>query len=118
MRGKVARELRKAIGVKNKREERNYHTFLVDGKSNVRQLDTTTGEVNLVLRTVEKETVECVSGDRKIYKYMKRKYHNEELEADFRPMPTKEDIDELTETIKDDMIKSEATAKTKTKEEE
>ena len=39
MNGKQARALRKALKYKNKRDEREYHTFLVNGTNNVMQYE-------------------------------------------------------------------------------
>ncbi len=107
MNGKVAREIRKALKYKPT-NPREYHAFNLEGWGNVLQYNSETGAVKEVRRRVEKVNIECVSGDRKIYRYMKRKYNEPNLEMSLNKFPTQQEMDELQNHIKDDMMAEDA----------
>ena len=109
MNGRTARAIRKALKyeVRNEERPREYHTFSLMGWGNVMQYNTETGEVKTVRRRVEKFNVECVSGDRKVYQYMKKKYVNPNYVMDVNKFPEKSEIEELQNTIQSGMIEKE-----------
>lgn len=98
MRGKTAREIRKVLNYSPK-NEREYHTFSLTGWGNVLQYNPETGGVKQVRRRVDKVNIECVSGDRKIYKYMKRKYNEPHLEMSMNKFPEEQEMDKLKREI-------------------
>lgn len=104
MNGRTARAIRKEVGFIPS-AKRDYHTFLVTGWDNVMRYNSMTGSIDSVYKEVEKETVECVSGARKVYKYMKRKFYNVDHEESFNKFPDQEEINELTETIAQGIVK-------------
>ena len=109
MNGRVAREIRQALSYhpRSKEKPREYHTFLVEGWTHVLQYDTVTGETKNVRRRGERENVECVSGDRKVYQYMKKKYVNPQYHTDLTKFPEKKEMDSLKDEIKGAMMASE-----------
>ena len=78
--------------------------LIVSSDNQLVGVDTETGEVNTVRRRVEKLNVECVSGDRKIYQYMKKKYVNPNYIMDVNKFPDKSAIEELQNTIQSGMV--------------
>ena len=64
------------------------------------QYNSVTGEVKEVRRRVDKFNVECVSGDRKIYQYMKKKYVNPEYIMDVNKFPEENEIKALQNNIR------------------
>lgn len=98
MRGKVAKALRKEIGFVPK-NRRIYRAFSVPVMRDILQWNTETQEVSMVRREVEATIIECTSGDRKLYQYLKRKYKNFEHEETLRELPTQQELRELETTI-------------------
>jgi len=98
MRGSVARGIRQAVEYKpsNVREYQEIEHRIM-GK--ILQFNPETKKSILVDRMVSAYTKECISGDRKIYQYMKKKYNNPNLEQEFNFLPSKEKLEELAKTV-------------------
>jgi hypothetical protein len=102
MRGSVARELRKECGYHPK-DTRNYQEIEFVVKRQIYQLDGE--EVKLVWREVPAFLIECTSGSRKIYKYLKRKWTNLDYEASFNKLPSVADLENIaTQVIEDEEL--------------
>jgi len=106
MRGKVARALRKALEYhpKNPREYKRYSTTgtviapVLDTKEN--------GDYTIIdfaPMEVNRSIVECVSGDRKIYKLMKRRYIRPDYDSALTKLPSAEDEKALLEQAKQEI---------------
>ena len=104
MRGSVARALRKSVGFEpdDKRDyqeieftvKRQIYSFLPEGDGKT--------TVGLVWRDVPAYLIECTSGARKIYKYLKRKWVNPSYEVQFSKLPSLADLENVANTIKED----------------
>lgn len=97
MSAKRMKELRKVLGY-HPRNKRDYeiHEFPTTGL--VAQV-TEDGKVSVVEKEVYKPVVECVSPDRKFYKFLKKKMRNIEHEESLSHLPSKDALKELTEEI-------------------
>lgn len=105
MRGKVARELRKMLNYhpKNKREYMDF-TFKVPRKILQFENDGEGGfKSKVVTRVVEQLVKECVSGDRKLYKYFKKKYVNNNHEEQFNALPEQGELDVITKQFQEEL---------------
>jgi hypothetical protein len=90
MRGKVARQLRQELNYKINREEkknREYHDLEVTVLRPIYSFNSETNSLDIVEREVSAFIRECVSGQRKIYQYLKKKWNNDEYEAKFQQLP-------------------------------
>lgn len=101
MRGKVAKALRKEVGFTPK-AKREYQTFIIPTVKKILQYDSENGKVNIVDREVESRIVECVTGSRKLYKYLKRKYMNFEHEEVLNELPSAKELRDLQQEIATD----------------
>lgn len=104
MNGKIARELRKALKY-HPRNKREYQTLELPTEKYIAQFSVDDdGKINsnLVKRTVPSYLIECVSGDRKLYKALKSKYYNVHYEQEFNRLPKQGELNDLINTIKDD----------------
>lgn len=112
MRNKIAKALRKSLNYKissKEKEERNYKTLTMPStrkRTLVYNFDT--GEFETKVGGGNSELIECVSGARKMYKYLKRKYMNFEHEETLTPLPTHEELQKLEQEIIADMNKGES----------
>lgn len=55
-----------------------------------------------ITRVVEHYVKECVSGDRKLYKYFKKKYNNVNHEEQFNALPSQEDLNDTIKQFQED----------------
>lgn len=113
MRGSVARELRRACQFVPK-EERTYQDIEFIVRRQIYQFGLE-GEVTLAWRDVPAYLIECTSGSRKLYQYMKRKWNNPELEVQFSKLPSIEELEELKKQVLDDEELTEAMIESKKK---
>ena len=68
--------------------------------------DPETNDVKIVMRQVSAYTTECVSGGRKIYQYLKKKWYNRDLEASFAQLPELSELEDIaTQIAQDEEIK-------------
>lgn len=90
MRGKIARALRKEL----KYHPRNHREYQEVEFRVVRKIIAFDKDKNIKLvdREVSSFTNECVSGDRKVYQYLKKKYNNPELEVTLTKIPKLEEL--------------------------
>jgi hypothetical protein len=102
MRGKIAKQLRKFADFVPS-EKREYHKLLMPTEKFITQFNSITKEIKHVKRKVESELIECVSAKRKLYKFLKKKYINNNAEATFNRLPTKEQMHELKNTVAQDL---------------
>lgn len=105
MRGKAARALRKAINY-HPRNDREYFDFTHKVKRSIMQVEPQEDgsiKFNTVERVVEAYTIECISGDRKIYKYLKRKYTNINHEEQFNMLPEQGELDDIQQQFQEDL---------------
>ena len=99
MRGKVARNLRKATEFVPK-NKRTYKTFELEGKRKLTaQINSDTGEIKPVMSRGRSFITECVTAERKLYKYAKRKYMNIEHEEVLTPLPDDAELNKLQDEI-------------------
>jgi hypothetical protein len=103
MRGKIARELRKAAEFKV-HDKRDYHSFNITNKvGQIFQIDPDNG-VKIVEKVVPRYLTECVTPERKIYQHLKKFYSGfAEEEAQFTTLPSEEDINEQFRKIKQEV---------------
>ena len=110
MRGKVARQLRQELKYKISSEEkksREYHDLEFTVIKPIYSFDAEKKTIEIVERPVSAFTRECVSGQRKIYQYLKKKWYNSEYEAKFQQLPEVDELVDLAKTIvSDDEIKN------------
>lgn len=106
IRGKIARELRKAAGFKPK-EKRDYETWTIGTKKGMIYRIVPDKGVELVEKEVDCLVTECVSPERKIYQELKKKYrlfkNNEEVKLDFTSLPSKSEMDRIMDVAKEDI---------------
>lgn len=109
MRNKIAKALRKSLNYKinsKEKEERNYKTLTMESsRKHTLRYNFDTGEFETVRGGGKSELIECVSGARKMYKYLKRKYMNFEHEETLTPLPNQEELMQLEQQIIADMTK-------------
>jgi SHS2 domain-containing protein len=99
MRGKVARELRKATGF-NPNKERNYNVVEVIRTKNIMQFDSVNKTVKLVPKEVPCNIVENTDPERILYKYYKKKYYDlNKEELVLNQLPKTEVLNDITEKI-------------------
>ena len=110
MRGKVARQLRQELNYKINREEkknREYHDLEVRVLRPIYSFNSETNSLDIVKREVSAFIRECVSGQRKIYQYLKKKWNNDEYEAKFQQLPEVDEMVDLAkQIINDDELKA------------
>ena len=105
MRQKVAKAIRKSLNY-HPRNDREYKTFELETRRKpTAQYNLDTGEINVVMRSGTSFITECISGDRKFYKYMKRKYMNFEHEEILTPLPDDSELNEIAKQAKEDFAK-------------
>ena len=111
MRGTVARALRKVASFEV-HAPREYRTFTIPKKGMIYQFDPVLKETKLVERTVDKEIEECVTGCRKVYRYLKKTYSQfkndpnlDNIELPFTSLPTKEELNKIEREYKDEQRK-------------
>lgn len=97
MSAKNMKALRKALKYKP-RNKREYETHLLPTTGLVAQINED-GTVEVVEKIVDKQVIECVSGDRKVYQFMKKKLHNIDHEETLNELPSKQELNELTKDI-------------------
>lgn len=98
MRGKTAREIRQSVGYKPK-NERDYQEIEHRVIRKILSFNSETEEVDYVDSEVSAYTKECISGDRKIYQFMKKKYNNPDLEQEFNFLPSQNKLEELAKEV-------------------
>lgn len=101
MRGSVARALRKECNFVPS-ETRDYQEIEFTVRRQIYQFgDDGTGktEMQLVWREVPAILIECTSGARKIYKYLKRKWTNLDYEASFNKLPSVADLENIANQV-------------------
>jgi len=98
MRGSTARSIRQAIEYKPK-NKRDYQEIEHRLMGKILQFNPETKESKLVDRMVSAYTKECISGDRKIYQFMKKKYNNHDLVQEFNFLPSEEKLEELAKEV-------------------
>ena len=104
MRGSVARALRKEVGFEPD-DDRSYQEIEFVVKRQIYQFGSDENgltDLKLVWRDVPAFLIECTSGSRKMYKYLKRKWTNLEYEASFSQLPSLADLENVANTITDD----------------
>lgn len=104
MRGSVAKQLRRESGFKPT-APRTYNKVELEREAFIKQFNGFTGTMSLVLRPVIKTIVECTQFERILYKTFKKRYTtntNEELVLN--QLPAKEEINELTEKIRNENV--------------
>lgn len=102
MRGKIARKLRQ-LAEFNPGDSRTYQTWELMRKRNIMQYDSVEKKVNIVQRDVSCPLVECTDPKRILYKFMKKKYNNLNAEMEVVPLPTTEELNVITEQIKQEL---------------
>lgn len=101
MRGSVARALRKECNFVPS-ADRDYQEIEFTVRRQIYQFgDDGTGktEMQLVWREVPAILIECTSGARKIYKYLKRKWTNLDYEASFNKLPSVADLENIANQV-------------------
>lgn len=96
MRGKTAREIRKMLKY-HPRNHREYEVYLVPSVKWILQYNAETKKVKAVQREHESRLLECVSEDRNLYKYFKRKYYNHDYEMRLTQLPNKKALNDILE---------------------
>lgn len=103
MNGRAARELRKAVNFIPS-AKREYYEFNWKVKRKIAQVNLDgEAKVEFVERLVDAYTKECVSAERKFYKYLKRKYYNFEHEEQLNALPSQEDLNDTIKQFKEDL---------------
>jgi len=101
MRNKAAKALRRSLKYKintKEKQDRDYQEFDVEStRKHTARYDPITGEVKAVRGNGQSTIIECVSGDRKMYKYLKRKYMNFNHEEVLTPLPDQGVMDDIQE---------------------
>lgn len=119
MRGSVARALRKECNF-DPHMDRDYQEIELEVRRQIYQFGTDENgktDLQLVWRKVPAYLVECTSGSRKIYQYMKKKWTNIYHEATFNKLPSIADLENIAnEVMKDDELKEQMKSLRKTKE--
>jgi hypothetical protein len=107
MRNKIAKALRKELKYKISSKEkanRVYKTLTMPStRKHTLQFNWETGEMKAVRGSGNSELIECVSGDRKMYKYLKNKYKNFNHEESLSVLPNQKELDELQAKILKEM---------------
>ena len=107
MRNKIAKALRRELKYKISSEEkanREYKTLTMPStRKHTLRFNWETGEMQAVRGTGNSELIECVSGDRKMYKYLKNKYKNFNHEESLSVLPNQKEMDELQAKILSEM---------------
>lgn len=101
----MARALRQGLNYKinqKEKEDREYHTLEYDVIRPIYSFDPEKGEVKIVKRQVSAYTIECISGGRKIYQYLKKKWYNRDLEANFAQLPELSELEDIATKIAQD----------------
>lgn len=107
MRNKIAKALRKELKYKISSEEkanREYKTLTMPStRKHTLQFNWETGELKPKRGSGNSELIECVSGDRKMYKYLKNKYKNFNHEESLSILPSGKELNELQAKILSEM---------------
>lgn len=98
MRNKVAKALRKEIDY-DVTAKRKYTQHEVTVMRNIYSFNPELKRMELVLRPVSAFITECTDSGRAIYKYLKRKWNNPDLEMELNQLPSKEELMELQREI-------------------
>ena len=117
MRGKIARALRKECDFVPS-SERSYQEIEFVVRRQIYQFgpdENGTSSMRLVWRDVPAFLVECTSGSRKIYQYLKRKWTNLEYEASFNKLPSVADLENIANQVMEDEELTEAMIDSKNK---
>jgi hypothetical protein len=109
VRGKIARELRKAAEF-DPNEKRAYETWELSRTGYVLSFGED-GKVSYQEQEVPVFIVECVSAERKLYQYFKRKYIDFGYEEQLRELPSQAEQKELTDQILKGMKEEEGEAR-------
>jgi len=99
MNGKIARALRKECNY-TPSDTRNYQEIEFVVKKQIYQLDG--DKVKLVWRDVPAFLIECTSGARKVYQYMKKKWNNPEYEVSLNKLPSLADLENIENIVTKD----------------
>jgi len=105
MNGRVARELRKAAEFEPN-APRSYETWTFQVMGKILQFNEF-GDTEIVDGAVDKIIVECVSSERKVYQYFKKKYMNFGYEAELNVLPNEKEKRDLRNEILTDLKKEE-----------
>lgn len=109
MRNKIAKALRKHLKYKissEEKEEREYKTLTMPStRKHTLQFNWETGEMKAKRGSGNSELIECVSGGRKLYKYLKRKYMDFNHETTLSVLPSEGELNDLQKQILNDMSK-------------
>ena len=111
MRGKIARKLRQ-LAEFIPGDKRKYQTWEVTRKRRILQFDSVKKEIRSVIRDVQCPIVECTEPKRMLYKFLKKKYNNINAEMEVVPLPTTEELNGITEQIKQELNSRKASLST------
>lgn len=105
MRQKVAKAIRRSLKYKPK-NKREYKTFEIEStRLMTAQFNIETGELKAVRGKGTSFLTECVSGDRKFYQYMKKKYIRPTHEEVLTPLPEEAVMNKIINEAKEEMAK-------------